>query len=127
MADSDVYRTILPAGTVITASGQTGPIAVASNTDPTTQDLVPVISAVSGTSPSITFTLQWDNDADTHTYPPSTWANSTGSGAKTAAGRSVVNGAKTLSPSTGTSPRHFRVTWTVSGTSPSFTLALYGK
>lgn len=48
MADSDVYRTILPAGTVITASGQSAAIPLSSDTDATTLDVVVTISAKSG-------------------------------------------------------------------------------
>lgn len=127
MADSDVYRTILPAGTVITANGQSGPILLSNDTDASTLDVVAVVSAVSGTTPTLMVTVQRDNDADSATYPPSAWTAGTSSAALTAAGRTVVSGPSALSAATGINPHYYRVSWTVGGTTPSFTLGLYGE
>lgn len=126
MADSDVYRTILPAGTVITASGQSVPILLANDTDPTTLDVVVNVSAVAGTSPTLTVTVQRDADADTSTYPPGAWTAGTSSAALTAAGRTVVSAPAALTGQ-GANPHYYRVTWAVGGTSPSFTVGLYGE
>jgi hypothetical protein len=127
MADSDSYRTILPAGAVITANGQSGPIPLPVDTDATSTDVVVDISAASGTTPTLTVTVQRDNDADTGTYPPSTWTTGTSSAALTAPGRTVVSAPATVNALTGDEPRYYRVSWTVGGTSPSFTVGIYGE
>lgn len=127
MADSDVYRTLLAAGSVITSNGQTGPIPLRDDTDSTTLDVAVDISAVSGTSPTLTVTVQRDNDANSSTYPPAAWTTGTSSAALSAAGRTVVSAPAAINAGTGTNPRYYRVSWTVGGTSPSFTLGLYGE
>ena len=126
MSDSSAYDTILPAGTVITASGQTGPLTLATDADPTTLDVVIDITAVSGTTPSITFKVERDNDADPATYPPATWTAGTSSAALTAPGRTVVS-APAAFGSRDTNPPYYRLVWTVTGTTPSFTLGAYGE
>lgn len=127
MADSDLYRTILPAGSVITANGSSNPIPLASDVDPSTLDVVVNVTAVSGTTPTLTVTVQRDNDADTAAYPPSAWTTGTSSAALTAAGRTVVSAPAAINAANGATPRYYRVSWTVGGTSPSFTLGLYGE
>lgn len=127
MADSDVYRTILKAGTVITASGVSDPIQLENDVDPTTLDVVANITAVSGTTPAITFTVQRDNSAAPGVFPPTAWTAGTSSAALSAVARTVINAPSAIAPASGTSPHFYRVSWTVTGTTPSFTLGLYGE
>lgn len=127
MADSDVYRTILKAGTVITTSGVSDPIQLENDVDANTLDVVANISAVSGTTPAITFTIQRDNSTPPGVSPPTAWTAGTASAALIAAGRTVVSAPSAINPATGTSPRFYRVSWTVTGTTPSLTLGLYGE
>lgn len=127
MADSDIYRTILAAGSVITANGQSGPVMLPVDTDPGTLDIAIDISAVSGTTPTLTVTVQRDNDADSGVYPPSTWTTGTSSAALNATGRTVVSAPVAVNAATGVNPRYYRVSWVVGGTTPSFTLGIYGE
>lgn len=126
MADRDLYNTILPAGTVITASGNSGPLTLGTNVDPTTLDVVVNITAVSGTSPTITFKIQRDADAEPAPHPPVSYAAGTSSAALTAVGRTVISAPVAVS-ARGTNPRYYRLAWVVTGTTPSFTLGAYGE
>jgi hypothetical protein len=127
VADSDVYRTILAAGTVITANGQSAAIPLSRDTDPTTLDVAVNITAVSGTTPTLTVTVQRDNDADTAAYPPVAWTTGTSSAALNATGRTVVSAPAAINAATGANPHYYRVSWVVGGTTPSFTLGIYGE
>lgn len=118
-------RSVLAAGTVITASGQSGPMAVDSNADPTL-NLYASITAVSGTTPSITFGIALDSDADNATWPVGAFGAATTGAAQTATGTDVLVAALTRTLAGRGDTRYYRVTWTVSGTTPSFTVgALY--
>ena len=114
MSDADNYRTILPAGT-ITASGNTGALHVKSDVDPDGIDFVINLTGFTGgTAPSITFSVAWDADADSATYPPATWGTPTSTAALTAGGRTVLHLAPTVGPK-GTVPCYIKVSWTVTG------------
>lgn len=121
-------RQVLTPGTVITASGQSNPMAMSS-------DVVAVVNAyasittASGTTPSITFGIAFDNDTDPNTFPPVSFAAATTGVAQTAAGSDVLV-ATASAPATTTDgvnkTRYYSITWTVTGTTPSFTVgALY--
>lgn len=114
MADSDNYRTVLPAGS-ITATGASGAIHVTSNTTAAGVDVVINLTGFTGgTAPSITFSVAWDADADSATYPPATWGTPTSTAALTAGGRTVLHLAPTVGPK-GTVPCYIKVSWTVTG------------
>ena len=115
MADNDTYRTILAAGS-ITVAGATGPIHVASDVDPDGIDFVINLTGfTAGTAPSVTFSAAWDADANSDTYPPATWGAVTSTAALTAPGRTVLTLPKVVDPSSGTTPRYFRLSWTIAG------------
>lgn len=118
-------RSCVAAGTVITASGQTGPLAMESNAD-TPLSVYASITAASGTTPSITFGIEFDSDPGGATWPVGGYAAATTGTAQTASGADVLV-ASASPPRTGSGDtRYYRITWTVSGTTPSFTLgALY--
>lgn len=127
MGLADTYRTILPAGTVIAANGASAPVALTTNVDITALDVVVDISAVSGTLPTLTLTLERDDDDDTSDFPPAAWTAGTDSAALDATGQTTVSDPAALDVATGTCPRYYRVAWTVGGTLPSFTVGLYGE
>jgi hypothetical protein len=84
------------------------------------------VSAVSGTTPSLTVSVAWDADANSDTSPPVAWGTATSSAAITAAGRTTVT--LPYQPATsGTTPRYYKVSWAITGTTPSFTLGMYGE
>lgn len=121
-------RQVIAPGTVITASGQSAAMAMRSDVT-ATLNAYASISAVSGTTPSITFGIAFDNDADGNGYPPVSFGTATTGTAQTATGTDVLVATATA-PSNATdgvnTTRYYRITWTVSGTSPSFTVgALY--
>ena len=114
MADRDVYRTILPSG-AISAAGDSGPIPVSSDVDPTGLDVViNLTSFTGGTTPSITFAVAWMNDA-TDVSPPTGWGTATSTAALTGAGRTVLTLPRTVRTIGNTTPRYFRVSWTIAG------------
>lgn len=102
---------LIPAGTVVTATGS-GPTLELDNRN--TLRVQSVVTAVSGTSPSVTVQLQTSHDG-------ATWA-SLGSAftAQTAANDS---GVKLFSPI----DRFVRANYTVTGTTPSLTFGVYGE
>jgi len=115
MADADIYRTILAAGS-IAATGSTDPIHVASDVDPDGIDFVINLTGFTGgTTPSITFSAAWDNDANSDTYPPATWGAATSTAALTAGGRVVLTLPKVLGVSSNTTPRYVQLSWVVAG------------
>lgn len=124
MADRDVYRTILPAGTVTTANGSVI-VPVTSNVDASTLDVVLDITAVSGTAPTLVISVERDAEPQRGTFPPTVFSAATSTAAITAAGRTVLSVPAAIGPLTGTSPIFFRLSWTVGGTAPSFTHALF--
>jgi hypothetical protein len=115
-------RHALTPGTVITSSGNSGTLVLASSSA-TTVTLMGDISAVSGTSPSITFGVAWDNGADHATHPVPSFGTATTGAAKTTTGTDLTLATATKSRVGTNEIRYFRVSWTVTGTSPSFTLA----
>ena len=128
MSTADNYRTARAAGTVLTASGQTGPIHVNDDTDMSPQLVIADITAIS-TGASIQFGIQWDADPDSATYPPATWGASVTGAPQTTTGTgiTVVSATPVRDPwgGNGNIPRHFRITWALSGTTPSVTLGIY--
>lgn len=115
MADADVYRTILAAGS-IAAGGSTGPIHVSSDVDPDGIDFVINLTGFTGgTTPSVTFSAAWDNDANSDTYPPATWGTVTSTAALTAPGRVVLTLPRVSDVSSNTTPRYVRLSWTIAG------------
>lgn len=113
------------AGTVITASGQSGVLSMESNAT-ATLNLYATISAISGAGATATFGIQFCNDAGGATWPASSFAAATTGAAQTATGTDVLV-ASAVHPRSGIGDsRYYRITWTVAGTSPSITLgALY--
>lgn len=104
---------LLPDGTIITATG-TGTVVVDSVNKGTLR-LLADVAAASGTTPSITINVQTSADAgDTDA-----WHTVASFSAITAAG-------KTRKVFTGLD-RYTRITYTVSGTTPSFTLGVHGE
>lgn len=105
--------TIIPAGTVITATGQS---AAYEPDNKATLRAVLVITAASGTTPSITITMQTSYDAGV----TDSW-RTVGSAfpAQTTTGtvRQTFSGVD----------RYVRASYVVSGTTPSFTLGLTGE
>ena len=115
MADANVYRTILAAGS-ITANGSTGPLHVNSNADDRPISFVINLTGFTGgTAPSITFSAAWDTDANSDTYPPSTWGAPTSTAALTAPGRVVLTLPKVFHASRNTVPSYFRLSWAITG------------
>lgn len=125
MADRDVYRTVLPAGTVTAANGSVI-VPVTSNVDASTLDVVVDIASVSGVAPTLTVSVERDAEPQRGTFPPTVFGAATSTAALNSAGRTVLSVPAAISAATGASPVFFRVSWTVGGTaSPSFTHALY--
>jgi hypothetical protein len=110
-------RTILTPTTVLTASGQSGPSTLSSN-GRSVQNVDVTVTAVSGTSPSLTVSVQ---RADVHTdYPPSNWTTVATSAAITAAGTTTIT---TPAVPSGDVSNFYRLAYAITGTTPSFTLS----
>lgn len=113
----------IPVDSPITASGETGPLLA--DSDVATLAISVTASAVTGTTPSCTFTAQRSlPGAD---YPPD---DSTGwdTGGEVSATALTAAGTKTISlpPSVDAGGRvgtWWRLKWTVTGTTPSFTIS----
>ena len=123
MGDSDTYRTLLAAGSVVTATGSTI-VRVPMEVDASTLDLVVNITAVSGTSPTIRFAVARDTETKRGTWP-SNFGTATQTATLSTTGRTVLSVPSAIDPLIGACPPFVRVTWTVTGTTPSFTLGLY--
>ena len=95
-------------GQVATATGQSGTF----NTSGPHLDLEIVVTAVSGTSPSCTFSVQFSEDGTDWAAPASNSFT-----AITAAGNAAMQ-FTALAP-------YWRLVWTITGTSPSFTFNVY--
>jgi len=115
---------LIPVPSPITATGETGPLAV--NSDTATLTVTVTASAVTGTTPSATFTAERSlPGAD---FPPdgsTGWddGNAVSATALTAAGTKTI----TLPPSVNASGEvgaWWRLKWTVTGTTPSFTISV---
>ena len=120
-------RQILAPGTVITASGSVTGLAIGED-DVTALNLYATITAVSGTTPSITFAIAFANDAVPGTFPPASYGTASSGAAQTATGADVVvaTGTDAHTVLDVDQTRYYEVTWTVTGTTPSFTIgALY--
>ena len=99
----------LYSGAAITATGSATPVIVPRGT---TVAIQIVVSAVSGTTPSATFEIQWSNDGVNY-----------GSADGTADSFAAITAAKSVSKSVTVKGSMMRLAWTVSGTTPSFTVA----
>lgn len=120
-------RIIVAPGGTITAAGDSGPIRATSDVDPSGMDFVINLAGFTGgTTPSITFTASWDNDAVGDTYPPASWTAGTSTAALTAAGTTTLTLPATFA-TTGTTPRYARLSWTLVGapTSVNFTNGIF--
>lgn len=102
-------QTPIPSGTVITATGNTSALRVPT-TVTTNVSLEVNATAVSGTTPSLTAKIQWSDDGVNFADPSTPDALS----ALTAVGGQV--GVFSIKG------QFYRVAYTVSGTTPSFTL-----
>ena len=122
MSDSDTYRTLLPAGTVITGAGYTSGALPLVDDSVAKFDLVLNVSAVTGANASLTATIDAGGTEDT---PPASWTAGTPSTAITSAGRTVVSVTLTRDAWRNTVPRQVRVRLAATGTAPSFTLGAY--
>lgn len=103
---------LIPAGTVVTATG-TGPAVRLDNK--ASIRIQSVVTAVSGTTPSVTVKVQTSHDGSTG------WVD-VGS-ALTAQTAANDSGVKVV----GLIDRYVRAAYTVSGTTPSLTLGVYGE
>lgn len=124
MADRDTHRIVHAPGTAITATGS-AIIPLSSNVDATTLDVIVDISAVSGTTPTLTVSVARAADVVRGTHPPASFGTATSTAALTAVGRTVLSVPAAIDALTGASSPFARVTWTIGGTSPSFTLGMY--
>jgi hypothetical protein len=99
---------LVAGGTTVTAGGNSPARAMP---DQDTLRLTLDVTAATGTTPSITVTLQ-------HSHDGTTWTNHSAFAAKTTAAseRKVFAGID----------NYVRLTWTVSGTTPSFTFGVTG-
>jgi hypothetical protein len=118
---SDAVTKVVPVPATITATGATGPLLADSDVD----SLVITItaSAASGTTPSITFSAEWAVQGTDEDNP--SWASGTivSASALTGAGTKTI----TLPPNinaSGEPSQWWRLTWTVTGTTPSFTISV---
>jgi hypothetical protein len=91
-----------------TASGNSGPIAPFENRD---FDVSCTVTAVSGTTPSMTLSIQWSHDGTTwYVSDPAdvfTALTATGNVIKHVTAKAA----------------YFRLVWTITGTTPSFTFS----
>ena len=103
----------LYSGAALTASGTSTPIAV-----PLGSQVAVTINAtaVTGTTPSATFEVQWSHDGVN-------WASADGTADAFAAITAAKNGAKNFTVK-GTL---MRLSWTISGTTPSFTTTAFAS
>lgn len=108
---------VLQASAAKTATGQTGVFSSSVvNRDGTNQNVLNIlaaVTAVSGTSPSMTLSVQWSNDAGT------TWFDADPADAFTA----ITATGNKVKQVTVKAPA-FRVLYTITGTTPSFTFSL---
>lgn len=105
--------TLVPPGTVVTASGLGSAVPVINKDQFRGQSAV---SAVSGTSPSITVSVQTSHDAGA----TDTWRTVASFTAQTAVGTSAWQDFVGLD-------RYVRAAWSVSGTTPSITFGVVGE
>jgi hypothetical protein len=116
--------TILPAGTVLAASGHT--VDVVPDNDTTSVTVTITVTAVSGTTPSLTVTVQPATPPPSHQgedEPVAAFDAGVSSAAITTPGTYTV----TLTPAPyggGLWPRYYRVSYAITGTTPSFTLGI---
>lgn len=99
---------VISASSAKTANGNTAAIAVPSGAN--NLAVLANVTTVSGTTPSMTLSVEWSNDGTTFAQvdgTADTFAAMTASGAKVKA--FAVKGA------------WFRLVWTITGTTPSFT------
>lgn len=96
-------------GQTVTASGQ----SAALNASGQHLDIEIEVTAASGTTPSVTFSVQWSEDGTNFAAPQTAQSFS----AITAAGNAIAQ-FPALGP-------YWRLVWTVSGTTPSFTFSVY--
>jgi hypothetical protein len=112
---------VIPVTSPITATGATGPLLADSDLD--TLTITVTASAVTGTTPSCTFSAEWCvAGAD---YPPGSWddAGAVSASALTAAGTKTITLPANINAS-GEASAWWRLKWTVSGTTPSFTVSV---
>ena len=112
---------VIPVTSPITATGATGPLLADSDLD--TLTITVTASAVTGTTPSATFSAEWAVPGTDFDNP--SWASGTivSASALTAAGTKTI----TLPPNinaSGEPSQWWRLSWTVTGTTPSFTVSV---
>jgi hypothetical protein len=100
---------LVPSGTV-TASGNSGPLELGPQT---VLDLEVLVTAVSGTTPSMTLSVQWSNDGvnfgPTDAAPDSFAA---------------ITAAETVAKQVTVKGLWAQIVWTITGTTPSFTFTV---
>lgn len=109
----------IPITSPITATGATGPLLADSDVD-TLAISIPV-SAVSGTTPSCTFTAEWAEQGTGYSSPSWDSGSAVSASALTAAGTATISLPANIADS-GEPATWWRLSWTVSGTTPSFTI-----
>lgn len=100
----------LVASAAQTASGNSGPLAL---NDASVLDLEVNVSATSGTTPSMTLSVSWSNDGTNFGAPD-------GGGDTFAA----ITAAGTVSKQLTVKGLWAQISWTITGTSPSFTFSV---
>ena len=94
-------------------SGLTSNLVSGDGTRQGVLNLTANVTAVSGSSPSMTLSVQWSNDGGT------TWAD-----ADTADTFTAITAAKTVVKQFQVKASMFRVVYTITGTTPSFTFSI---
>ena len=96
-----------------TANGNSGPVVLPNSAENIA--LIIDVSAVSGTTPSAAFTVEWSNDG-------AIWAKGDAADSFTA-----ITAAGTVVKQFSAKGRMFRLVWALTGTTPSFTFSATGS
>lgn len=113
MANLGYDTTLVPTGTVVTASGAGAAVEIDNRGEYRGQV---VVAAASGTTPSMTVAVQTSHDGGVS----DPWRTLASFPAVTAAGSTAYQSFPGLD-------RFVRASWTVSGTTPSFTFGIPGE
>lgn len=110
----------IPVTSPITATGATGPLLADSNAGELVVSIT--VSAVSGTDPSCTFTAQWAEQGTGYSDPSYDTGGAVSASALTEAGTATISLPANINDS-GEPSTWWQLKWTVSGTTPSFTVS----
>lgn len=114
----------VPVASPLTASGETGPL-VPPESDTADITVTVDVTTVSGSGATATFTATRAAD---DAYPPSSWdtANAVSTAAITTAGTYTITLPAKVSQA-GEAVRYWKLSWVISGTTPSFTVTATAK